>query len=235
MEQRKVNDFSEFYNRSEDDFPRALEEIKAGAKQGHWIWYVFPQLQILGYSPIAKYFGLKSVAEATAYLLDPVLGPRLVEISQVALDQLTTGKKNINYLMGSSTDALKLRSSATLFFYASRSTGDAGKKSLFHELRTMCEALLKGRDEQTIEACEKELVKHSSDAAASSSAADVTVVTPSLAIFSNAKGLPGVGLDFSSPILSSMATRASKKAQAQAAAAEALSASNNRDEASDNS
>ena len=84
-------------------------------------------------------------------------------------------------------------------------------------------------------------MKHSSDAAASSSAADVTVVTPSLAIFSNAKGLPGVGLDFSSPILSSMATRASKKAQAQAqaqaqaAAAEALSASNNRDEASDNS
>jgi uncharacterized protein (DUF1810 family) len=56
---------------------RAVDELRAGRKQTHWMWFVFPQLKGLGRSPTAQYYGLSSLGEATAYLQHPVLGPCL--------------------------------------------------------------------------------------------------------------------------------------------------------------
>ncbi len=59
-------------------FETALNELKAGGKRSHWMWFVFPQLRGLGSSPMATFYGIKSVEEARAYLTHAVLGPRLV-------------------------------------------------------------------------------------------------------------------------------------------------------------
>lgn len=95
-----------------DGYDVALGEIQSGQKQSHWIWYIFPQHAALGQSGPARYYGIHSLAEAEAYLEDEVLGPRLVEIARAALDAPTRDPKE---LMGSGIDAIKLRSSMTLF------------------------------------------------------------------------------------------------------------------------
>ncbi len=92
----------------------ALRELNAGAKRGHWIWYVFPQLRGLGRSSLAERYGLDGVDEAAAYLRDPELGRALAAAAQSAAQQLQAGVP-IDALMGSDIDALKLVSSMTLF------------------------------------------------------------------------------------------------------------------------
>lgn len=89
----------------------ALRELRAGRKRGHWIWFVFPQLEGLGMSPTSQFFGIRGLAEARAYVAHPVLGPRLVAAAQ-ALTGLP-GADAVAVL--GSTDAMKLRSSMTLF------------------------------------------------------------------------------------------------------------------------
>jgi uncharacterized protein (DUF1810 family) len=101
-----------FLEAQEDDYADALAEIEAGAKRTHWIWYVFPQIEGLGSSPRARYFGLSGIEEAAAYLAHPVLGPRLIRIAEAALTHAGTPAER---LMGSGIDAAKLRSCATLF------------------------------------------------------------------------------------------------------------------------
>ncbi|MDB5096003.1 MAG: hypothetical protein JWM80_424 [Cyanobacteria bacterium RYN_339] len=86
-------------------------ELRAGRKQSHWMWFVFPQLTGLGSSPMARRFALASLKEAKAYLAHPVLGPRLREC--VALVTAVEGR-SIAAIMGYPDD-LKLRSSLTLF------------------------------------------------------------------------------------------------------------------------
>jgi len=93
------------------DYQRALEEIRAGRKRSHWIWYILPQLAGLGSSPRSQHFGIKSLAEARAYLGHPVLGPRLREVAQAALE---VEGRTAHEIFGSPDD-LKLRSCATLF------------------------------------------------------------------------------------------------------------------------
>ncbi|RZK26678.1 MAG: DUF1810 domain-containing protein, partial [Hymenobacter sp.] len=93
------------------DYATALAEIKAGRKRSHWIWYIFPQIQSLGFSETARYYGIRDAAEAEAYLQHPVLGSRLRKISQALL---TLPGSNATSIMGSPDD-LKLRSSMTLF------------------------------------------------------------------------------------------------------------------------
>lgn len=151
---RKLNEFSEFYTNSDRDYHRALTEIKGGRKTSHWIWYIFPQLALHGHSHMALFFGLKSLPEAELYLRDPVLGPRLVEISEVTLQRLRGGKKSLRDLMGSSIDAEKLLSCATLFSYAS-----AGHESheTFVELKQRCEDLLAKQDTKSDEFCRSSL------------------------------------------------------------------------------
>jgi uncharacterized protein (DUF1810 family) len=105
------NNLQRFLDAQRTDYPTALAEIKAGRKRSHWMWYVFPQLQGLGFSETARYYGIKDAAEAEAYLKHPVLGSRLVEISQALLP---LPGSDANRIMGSPDD-MKLRSSMTLF------------------------------------------------------------------------------------------------------------------------
>jgi uncharacterized protein (DUF1810 family) len=100
-----------FLDAQEHDYPIALAEIKAGRKRSHWMWYIFPQIQGLGFSEMSRYYGIKDVAEAQQYLADPVLGSRLIEISR-QLIQLESDDATIIF---GSPDDLKLRSSMTLF------------------------------------------------------------------------------------------------------------------------
>lgn len=89
-----------------------IAELSAGQKRSHWIWFVFPQLASLGQSHMAQLYGIADLEEAAAYLGHPVLGERLQEASRLVLDH---ANKPPAELMGSEIDALKLRSSMTLF------------------------------------------------------------------------------------------------------------------------
>jgi uncharacterized protein (DUF1810 family) len=100
-------------------FASALAELRAGRKQSHWIWYVFPQLSGLGWSSNAQYYALQNMEEAGAYLRDPVLRPRLEEVTKAVADQLDGGVE-LMALMGGRTDGLKLVSSLTLFEIVAR-------------------------------------------------------------------------------------------------------------------
>jgi uncharacterized protein (DUF1810 family) len=104
-------DLDRFITAQQKIYPQALAEIRQGRKTSHWMWFIFPQLKGLGQSPNALYYGVTDLAEATAYLRHPVLGPRLVEISHALL--LLPGK-NATTVMGSPDD-VKLCSSMTLF------------------------------------------------------------------------------------------------------------------------
>ncbi|HEY6537736.1 MAG TPA: DUF1810 domain-containing protein [Candidatus Dormibacteraeota bacterium] len=93
---------------------RAVEELRRGRKSGHWIWFVFPQLAGLGQSSTSRRFGISSLAEAAAYLRHPVLGHRLLECCQLLIQ---TKGGTAEQILGT-LDALKLRSSMTLFLHA---------------------------------------------------------------------------------------------------------------------
>jgi uncharacterized protein (DUF1810 family) len=92
-------------------YPRALEELRAGRKRSHWMWYVFPQLAGLGLSATAVHYAIADLAEARAYLAHPLLGPRLEECARALLD---VPGRTAREILGSPDD-LKLRSSMTLF------------------------------------------------------------------------------------------------------------------------
>ena len=104
-------DLDRFKKAQEEDYPYALQEIKAGRKRSHWIWYIFPQLKGLGFSSMSDYYGIDGRAEAQAYIADSVLRARLVEISQALL---ALESNNPTQVMGYPDD-LKLKSSMTLF------------------------------------------------------------------------------------------------------------------------
>ena len=104
-------DLSRFVEAQKDDFTIALNEIKSGRKISHWMWYIFPQIAGLGKSSTSIYFSIKNKQEAEAYLIHPILGIRLVEIS-TALLKLAT--QNPIQIFGN-IDAMKLQSSMTLF------------------------------------------------------------------------------------------------------------------------
>lgn len=108
-------DLHRFVRAQQHDFERALSEIRAGRKRSHWMWYIFPQIDGLGSSTMAKLYAIKSIAEAEAYLRHPVLGPRLIECAEAAL--AVEGKSA--YDVFGSPDDMKLRSSATLFAHVS--------------------------------------------------------------------------------------------------------------------
>ena len=104
-------DLQRFVDAQLPSYARALDELKAGQKETHWIWYVFPQIDGLGRSETAKRFAIKSLEEASAYLVHPVLGPRLEECAAALLAH---EGKSASEIMGSPDD-MKLRSSMTLF------------------------------------------------------------------------------------------------------------------------
>jgi len=100
-----------FVQAQEDDYERALSEIRSGKKRTHWIWYIFPQLDGLAFSSTSKRYSIKSVEEAKAYLDHPILGPRLLECVEAVLH---IEGRSATEIFGSPDD-LKLRSCATLF------------------------------------------------------------------------------------------------------------------------
>ena len=95
-------------------YHRALEELRNGEKQSHWMWFVFPQITGLGQSPTSRKYAISSLAEAEAYLQHPVLGPRLVECASAVAAH--TGLSAVRIFGG--IDAQKLSSSMTLFLRA---------------------------------------------------------------------------------------------------------------------
>ncbi|RYE20741.1 MAG: DUF1810 domain-containing protein [Sphingobacteriaceae bacterium] len=100
-----------FLDAQKSSYQTALAEIKNGRKRSHWMWYIFPQIQGLGFSETSKSYAIKDASEAEAYLQHPILGARLIEISTVAA-QLSAN--NATQVFGSPDD-LKLKSSMTLF------------------------------------------------------------------------------------------------------------------------
>ncbi len=106
-----MNDLKRFLDAQENDFERALAEIKRGRKQSHWMWYIFPQIAGLGFSETSRFYAVKDRAEAELYLAHPVLGARLVRISEALLE---IEGKTANQIFGSPDD-VKLKSSMTLF------------------------------------------------------------------------------------------------------------------------
>jgi uncharacterized protein (DUF1810 family) len=104
-------DLERFVRAQATDYDQALSELREGRKRSHWMWYIFPQIEGLGLSPMSRQYSIKSAAEARAYLDHPVLGPRLQECATV-----------VNNIAGRSAfeifgapDDMKLRSSVTLF------------------------------------------------------------------------------------------------------------------------
>jgi uncharacterized protein (DUF1810 family) len=104
-------DLARFRRAQEGVHDAAVAELRRGRKTSHWMWFVFPQLVGLGTSPTAVRYGIAGLDEARAYLADPVLGPRLLEATEAAL---SAPASDVQTLLGW-TDALKLRSSMTLF------------------------------------------------------------------------------------------------------------------------
>lgn len=104
-------DLTRFVRAQEGSYGHALAEIRSGRKRTHWMWYIFPQIDGLGVSSTAKYYAIKSVAEAKAYLDHPILGPRLLECAEAVLG---VEGRSTTAIFGTPDD-LKLRSCATLF------------------------------------------------------------------------------------------------------------------------
>lgn len=107
-------DLHRFHEAQERVYDTALREIRAGDKRSHWMWFVFPQIAGLGYSPTARAYAITSLAEARAYLAHPVLGPRLAECAAILAG---LSGRTAEQIFGE-VDALKLRSSMTLFTQA---------------------------------------------------------------------------------------------------------------------
>lgn len=120
----EINSLDRFVEAQEHMYEIALEEIKNGEKQSHWMWYIFPQIRGLGMSSMAHIYGIAGLDEAKAYLDHPTLSVRLFEISEALLKHK---KKRPEAIFGY-TDAMKLRSSMTLFTLVSEDD------SVFHKV-----------------------------------------------------------------------------------------------------
>ena len=106
-----MSDLNRFLKAQEDTYIRALEEIKAGKKRSHWMWFIFPQIKGLGQSQVSKYYAIQNFEESILYLENSLLKSRLLEISHALLE---LDVSNIADVLGS-IDTLKLKSSMTLF------------------------------------------------------------------------------------------------------------------------
>jgi uncharacterized protein (DUF1810 family) len=100
-----------FLQAQADSYHQALAEIRSGRKRSHWMWYIFPQYDGLGFSATSRLYAIRSLDEATAYLDHPVLGQRLIECAEAALGVESDSAAEVF----GSPDDLKLRSCATLF------------------------------------------------------------------------------------------------------------------------
>ena len=100
-----------FVQAQQSDYEQALREITNGRKRSHWIWYIFPQIDGLGFSSMSREYAIRSAGEARAYLQHPVLGPRLLACARAALSH---EGRSATEIFGQPDD-MKVRSCATLF------------------------------------------------------------------------------------------------------------------------
>jgi uncharacterized protein (DUF1810 family) len=109
-------DLERFVTAQEDGdvYRHAVAELRAGRKRTHWMWFVFPQIEGLGASPTSRHFALAGIEEALTFLQHPVLGPRLVECADLVVAAAPATAEEIF----GAVDAMKLRSSMTLFSLA---------------------------------------------------------------------------------------------------------------------
>jgi uncharacterized protein (DUF1810 family) len=107
-------DLERFVVAQQGVYESVLRELRAGRKTSHWIWFIFPQLAGLGRSEMSRFYGIKSIDEARAFLAHPILGPRLLECVSAVLG---TSGVTADQIFGS-LDAMKVRSSMTLFHRA---------------------------------------------------------------------------------------------------------------------
>jgi uncharacterized protein (DUF1810 family) len=107
-------DLERFVQAQEGVYDGVLDELRRGRKTGHWIWFIFPQAAGLGRSPTSQQYAIASLAEARAYLEHPILGTRLRECASLVLE---VPDRSAHDIFGE-LDALKLRSSMTLFHRA---------------------------------------------------------------------------------------------------------------------
>lgn len=119
-------EFQPFIDAQRGVFETALQELRAGQKQSHWMWFIFPQLDGLGRSAMARRFALHDLAQARRYLQHPLLGARLTEAAQTAQAALQVGT-NLRHLFGA-IDSQKFISCMTLFRAA------AGEDSVFAQI-----------------------------------------------------------------------------------------------------
>lgn len=117
-------DLQRFVDAQQSIYPQALAELRAGYKQSHWMWFVFPQITGLGHSSMAQRYAIADLHEAQAYLQHPLLGPRLEECAQAMLQH---SDRTARQILGSPDD-MKLRSSMTLFATA------APERTIFQQL-----------------------------------------------------------------------------------------------------
>jgi uncharacterized protein (DUF1810 family) len=113
-------DLQRFVDAQARVYPSVLDELRAGRKRSHWIWFVFPQVAGLGSSPTAARYAISSLDEARAYLRHDVLGPRLHECTRLV--NAVQGR-SIGQIFGSPDD-LKVRSSMTLFVRATQNNSE---------------------------------------------------------------------------------------------------------------
>jgi uncharacterized protein (DUF1810 family) len=121
---KEPKELSRFLEAQEGDYARALAEIRSGRKRSHWMWYIFPQIEGLGHSSTARFYAIKGIEEARAFLAHPILGALLHECVQAVL---SVEGKTAEEIFGF-PDVLKLRSCATLFAQLSE------QSSLFERL-----------------------------------------------------------------------------------------------------
>lgn len=127
------------------DYGIALDEIRSGHKRSHWIWYIFPQIQGLGYSPMAQRYAIQDMDEAIAYLRNPLLAERLIEISNALLNLDSSDPTDV---MGYPDD-LKLKSSMTLFKKAAAKLDpDHNKHPEFSVFQQVLDKYFGGKEDQ---------------------------------------------------------------------------------------
>lgn len=112
-----VCDLGRFIQAQNYHYQNALKELKNGKKETHWMWFIFPQLKGLGRSYNSEFYGLDGYDETCAYFTHSILRSRLIEISQTLLEN--NREKDIIDVMGE-IDAIKLKSSMTLFYFVTK-------------------------------------------------------------------------------------------------------------------
>jgi uncharacterized protein (DUF1810 family) len=156
----RLNRFKDAQDQPGSGFEAALREIESGKKQGHWIWYVFPQLAGLGMSSMSQVYAIADAAEAEAYLRDETLRARLLTITRAVATQLRAPRSvPLATLMGSRIDALKLVSSMTLFAHIAETLHARENVAEYTELASLAREILAIADAQGYPACQHTLTK----------------------------------------------------------------------------